>query len=477
MSTESHKVIIGSLLNKCEDNLTKKVLSVYSPTVTYKTNFSNIKKFDAAHLESAAAFLGFKVRDDDENRKLYKNLTILSDRIILKIESLFETKCSECNEQYTNKLSDTPTLVCHLCLQGSHGCDGATQKASILEKMMEESQMLSGSIWLCSGCYDKNNLEIAPKGSLKSNLEQIPEETRDVTDHGHDNNDTDRESPRRGRDSVTEPTKNSEAEPTKKSKEDSTAPDTVCGAYKKRQCPHGPTGKFLIEGKACPFPHPPRCFRFCNHGKDQKLGCNRGKDCRYWHPRLCKFSVRNRTCSKEDCTFYHLKGTKRPHKVRSSNEREPDVKKDVKKDTTKHTDEFATTRPKRMMKFDSMASLNSVYPPTIARKRKDSELKNETSFLLQVMDNMKEGIISQMADRFTELQAAIPSLVWEQVNMNRPAPQLPVPAHMPHASQVHMAHASQAQMPQASQAPQQLLNHQINYAQNPMFPPFQVCSY
>ena len=82
-----HRAVIGGLLNTCGP-LCKKVIAAYSPSATYKANRANIKKFDANHLEDTAKFLKFKVRDEND-KKLYKNLTVLSDRIILKIESLF----------------------------------------------------------------------------------------------------------------------------------------------------------------------------------------------------------------------------------------------------------------------------------------------------------------------------------------------------------------------------------------------------
>ena len=98
MASEHHKSVIGGLLNTA-DALTKKVISAYNPAVLYKTNLLNIKRHDAAHLEAAATYLGLTVRDD-EDKKLYKNQEILSDRIILSIEALFETTCTECDEVY-----------------------------------------------------------------------------------------------------------------------------------------------------------------------------------------------------------------------------------------------------------------------------------------------------------------------------------------------------------------------------------------
>ena len=121
--SDSHQkqiAVIGGLLNQTDVNA-KRVLSSYDPSVSYNSNVKSLKKCNTTQLESCATFLGFSVRND-ENEKLYRNQGILVDRIILKIESLFETQCSDCNQSYQNSLDDTPPLTCILCMQGSHNC-------------------------------------------------------------------------------------------------------------------------------------------------------------------------------------------------------------------------------------------------------------------------------------------------------------------------------------------------------------------
>ena len=83
------------------DTAAKKVISAYNPTATatYNTNLRNVGKCNSAQLEECAKLLGFTVRNETDE-KLYRNLKILADRIILEIESLFKTKCIDCNTDY-----------------------------------------------------------------------------------------------------------------------------------------------------------------------------------------------------------------------------------------------------------------------------------------------------------------------------------------------------------------------------------------
>ena len=51
------------------------------------------------------------------------------------------------------------------------------------------------------------------------------------------------------------------------------------------------------------------CFKFMKFGSKSNKGCNKGSTCQYFHPILCKFSVRSKKCFNKDCTYPHLPGT------------------------------------------------------------------------------------------------------------------------------------------------------------------------
>ena len=397
MASENHRIVIGELLNRV-DQLSKKVLSAYNPSASYNSNLQNLKKFDAAHLERTAFSLGFTVRDEDD-KKLYKNLSILTDRIILKIESLFETDCSDCGEKYRNKSSDEPLLTCQLCLQGSHCCPKIRERVDALKNVPDDSQLI-GMVWICYECMKKNNLALLPSTSQAA--VPIPDEPESTEQHPdeqlEETADLDRGSPRRNRDNVA-------------NEQTDTRTIDTCEAYKKRNCPHGLTGKRLINGKPCDKKHPPRCFRYCKHGENRRLGCLKGSNCKYFHPRLCKDSVLKRECLKQDCSYDHLKFTRRSQDGTS---RQSESKEMAKK-------------PDRRMRFNSVTSVGT---PTRFPVQKRSvglpkppvtaPTSESNSFLLQFLENMKEGIINQVSEKMTQLQATIPSIVQEQIRTSAP---------------------------------------------------------
>jgi len=415
---DKKKECIGALLNVA-DTVAKRVIGAYDPNTSYKVNHRNLKALNSVPLEACATLLGFNVRDGD-NKKLYKNLGVLSDRIILKIESLFEIICDECNDTYCNKLEDTPPLQCRLCMQGSHNCTGIVAKAEHYATNSNNNPF--GTVWLCHECLKKNDLRLDPTIKTSQNKtapleDDKEEEEEDEIAEGEEHSDKEeRESPRRGREDG-----NLAGNPSNKS--------NICELYKRRQCPHGRNGKMEYNGTTCNKNHPKRCKRYSNFGTHPKYGCSRGKDCRYWHPRLCRDSMKHKLCLKKDtCTFFHLKGTLRANPVAQE-------QADRFDQLTAKTDKVPVVKLKPAvpkMRSMSMSSAYTPYPPTIqhrprpARDAKPDDPVNDSESFLMLIESMKEGIIAtindQIIDQMTELRSSIPELVRDCMISNNRAP-------------------------------------------------------
>ena len=74
--------------------------------------------------------------------------------------------------------------------------------------------------------------------------------------------------------------------------------------------------KFYVKGKCrhnenCRFEHPKICFKFRSFGikEHNEKGCD-DENCSFLHPNACRDSLKTKTCTRQDCRFYHLKGTK-----------------------------------------------------------------------------------------------------------------------------------------------------------------------
>lgn len=429
--TESTKAALGDHLNNTDDENIKRVLMTYSADAHYKVNLKNISTLDAKLLEPCAIYLGFIVRDGDD-KKLYQNKKVLSDRIILKIESLFDSHCDDCDKPYRNKLTDKPPLNCQLCLQGSHSCENVQEKIDAHNQLKIDNLKPVGLVWLCNGCLEKNNLALLPskiKGNkIKAPKESTSEEKEEENDEDPENeekegedddNDQERVSPRRNRDG------------------DPIQRQDICEKYVKMECPHGLTGKRLIDGVRCPKNHPPRCHRYCRYGKSDKFGCKRGKDCYYLHPQLCKSSELRRVCLNTDCTFVHLKFTRRYENSYRPNNPPRFEEENGQRDRRQLN---AENKPPQRLRFNSLSTIYTPYPPTVdvrrpavapPTQRRNSNTGEDNHFLERLMENLKDGIISQMEEKLTEFRTQIPTILLESNQWKDAMKQNQPPQHQP----------------------------------------------
>ena len=94
----------------------------------------------------------------------------------------------------------------------------------------------------------------------------------------------------------------------------------ICEDYKRFNCPHGRNGLTEVNGDICRNLHPKKCFRWMRAFKNEVHGCNEGSECPYYHPVICRNSLRYKKCLKPDCTYTHLQNTKRYERSRQRSE-------------------------------------------------------------------------------------------------------------------------------------------------------------
>ena len=435
------KTAIGELLELAGTTNVKKAIGTYSYAKGYSTNLEKMKQLSSTILEECALFLQLKVRNEF-NSKTYKNRQVLADRIIMKIESHFEEQCDECSKIYRIRPgSAEPYLRCFLCMQGCHDCEELT--ARFERSSQEAGGALTGSVWLCRGCRLKNDIYASPK-SQKANVTFDESQTKTELEEKKDNEDTELE------DKIEEEegksAKNDKPSPRRDRLDElkanqSGAKADVCPLYKKRQCPHGPSGQDEIEGKVCQYTHPRKCLKFCRFGK-RKGGCTKGNSCKYYHPVLCKFSVKSNRCLNPECTYTHLKGTMRSERNDLENIR--------------HRNNSTDSRPQRWRK-DSTTSVGSrnsdAYRTPFFRQRTESggekkhnQHSSSNAFLEKLMENLRKGFEEQKTEMNLLKQGIDNKIgaIWKHVgSMNQPSLP-PLPLQFQHQQPPQMMPAPQA---------------------------------
>ena len=453
------KVVIGELLELTKSLTVKKVIGAYSYAKAYSTNLEKLKALPSAQLEECAQFLKLTVRNSN-NVKAYKNKEILADWIIMKIESHYEELCDECGKTYRNKLDGPePYLRCYLCMQGCHDCEDIS--ARFESSSQEISSHLTGTVWLCRGCRVKNSIFCVTKIPKVDPDSTAPSET-ESKEKSEDNVSTEigvprngRPSPRRdhslGQEENNAARQDRNRDESRNKDHDATKPE-ICPLYKKRQCPHGASGQNEIDGKICSLPHPRKCLKFCRFGK-RKGGCTKGRSCEYYHPVLCKYSVKSNRCSNTECTYTHLKGTKRPKS-------EPSERMEIKSHYRAERERFGRTLRWRKDSTVSTGSRTSEsYRTPSNRKRTSSESERQkpptvppprpNDFLEKLMENMRKGFEEQKVEIGLMKQGLDHQIeaLWKQVGSisQTSLPQLPPFVHQ--QLQPNMMPTAQSQGP------------------------------
>ena len=324
------KEVIGKLLN-VGDQSYKTVISAYEIGKNVNANEKNLNRFSVPIIKGCAEILRIKC-ENNSGKKF--NKADLIRKIVSRIDSMMPGKCSQCSESYRMELNEIPLFTCHICSRGSHSCDSVREFRASLPK-----DLILGMVWLCDGCVDSTD--------AKCDLIMNDEEPSDL----NADNDT------IGNDNLTEAMSVSESSKAQvkitnglqfgashpvltSRRENNDIPKSndnlrnICPKYRRGVCPHGIRGNKLIEGVKCVFNHPKPCQKYCQFGSKGPGGCKDRRTCNLFHPVLCRYSLKNRLCVKEDCVFVHLKGTARKvsdtvspsNKVGKSNHIEAGVK-------------------------------------------------------------------------------------------------------------------------------------------------------
>ena len=310
------KSTIGGLLGRA-DPVSKKILTAFDPSKDPAVNKRSLLKFSRTDLEVFAEFLSIPLEDSRSKTKLFSNREKLVKHIVLRITALYPSTCSECSSEYQVNFGTAPALRCFICSQGSHDCD---EFNALIETLHTVPSHLSGSVWLCSGCYDANNLSpIAalretPPSASATPISTSPQPSRQEPCSSNN-------SSREGIISAEELTTKLNMVASQQASNQDTPPDpeTICPKFVAGECPHGVSGKTTKNGVAkCELRHPKRCRKHMKFGADPEHGCNLGDSCEFYHIPHCSSSLKDKTCYKKDCNRVHLVGTKRPKREKNT---------------------------------------------------------------------------------------------------------------------------------------------------------------
>ena len=283
---------------------------------TPKDNLKNLVKTgkDCSTVEDLKAMCSFLYDSPNDAFDDYLKEG-LAETILYRLNQLYPESCTTCTKSYAVNRQDAPLLQCYNCDKGC--CPPCGEK--YVKNL--KSCGLNDVFWTCSTCTESRKVFINDEVTkLKKKSKAKPKEkSQDNAQAAEENtaNDAETAEENTANDAVEKNTKDTEIEesdldievvetssstkpPAKQPPNQKTA---LCKFYCNNKCRYG------ISGKGCHYRHEPPCSRIIKHGLGGRYGCH--NKCEKFHPKMCRTSLQNRECFRENCTFKHLPNTKR----------------------------------------------------------------------------------------------------------------------------------------------------------------------
>ena len=358
-----------------------------------------------------------------------KNKTQLSHLILCRLQNLLPDDCGICNKRYSVKIEESPLLECSICGQGVHeecwsnllsaassASDPLIDQTDLIKKCLNPFN-LPGVFYICPACEEttipleeentkskkKDNLpkklptpETVPPVDLNVDTSSLNENPIPTDDNFADSQEmlglldetkTDSQEVRSSDStSPTEVETDHPADDPVDQKGSQQKSDIICRYFRRGTCKHG------LRGNDCRYSHPQMCKKFMQHGTRQPNGCKLGKKCKQFHPLMCIDSLKKSECFNEQCTFNHIKGTRRQPKLIKNNQ---------------HSNSSPAASPN---------------PPLRPAEEKPPENDNQADHFLEVVRLLKAEIITSMNNQISTLAAQIHDIKQTQAQRIPPQP-------------------------------------------------------
>ena len=311
----------------CSD--VKDCLKAYEYGKSFKQLITVFTQFNKEHIINTLNYLNVPGRED-----YVKSANVES--LICRIQNLLPDKCGICSKIYCVKNTDASLLSCEICGQDAHNdClvnavnnslpDGSEKYSTLSkEELLKFLNPLNIPSWyyICKPCsaecipQDDKGLKKKSKKESKKGEDRVKVHPKppvmstsgDVDDNNATVNIANGKTASKGSGEQHPPPLNDDVINSKQS-----TADTVCKFFLKKCCKHG------LKGEKCNFAHPAICKKLLKYGHTEK-GCNKGSKCADFHPKMCFQSLKNKTCSYDNCRFYHVAGTKKVDSVHVSDD-------------------------------------------------------------------------------------------------------------------------------------------------------------
>lgn len=388
ITSNDFEVALGGILTKTSETSIKTVIGIFDKDKTVSQNIVQLKRSSGADLQQTISFLKQTCTEYPVAQHVLSckntNKEIYSRDIAKFLDFVKPTQCLACKDNYIPAAEQCTGTEpkCYLCQRPSHG--PCYQDTDINPEV--------GVIFLCSECISvKVANELAENLQKQPDAENLQKQPDAATDSDSNQIDKDKSAPTEKPNEETTVNNGNKEEITYNHQQD-------CPQYLKRICPHGLTGRRLINGKPCPFKHRKLCTFYTQYGPS---GCRYKNNCRYLHPDICQNSLKLKMCLNRSCQELHIRGTQRHARPSQDEDNNAPPQRADTRGSNKRNQISPWTNPRQQAETRSENQ----------QTRQDSTEKETTSFLDKYFSEMKESLEKRILE---SIQSNRPQLVMMQ---------------------------------------------------------------
>ena len=320
------KTVIAGICAGAPSDAVRNCLRKYDPSKTAWQIERDIKKEKKETMVAALEYL------EVPNMKEYRS-EALPHELVCRIQNLLPDNCGFCKQSYCITLGDKPILSCVKCGQGCHNSCVlqilGTEESDLNEgnkygENIANPYSTLGLFYICHECQkdvipQRDNLRLRNSGRRNSEVIDAQADTSVGVQVNHGNshasgtNNVPQVTITAPEDNRSQVLNNSATSPIQQIQNAEGTPtlnnnQPICKHYRTGRCKYGISGK---KDGTCAYRHPKACTKLLNNGLRRRGGCNRGENCRFFHPQMCHASLQDRVCLRENCKFMHVRGTRR----------------------------------------------------------------------------------------------------------------------------------------------------------------------
>lgn len=139
-------------------------------------------------------------------------------------------------------------------------------------------------------------------------------------------------------------------------------------------------------------------------GTKSPAGCNLGKKCSFFHPKMCPSSISKKVCFDEKCQFTHVKGTKRKVTMPTESSKSPSCQASSTKFSSSVKGSDAAKPVSSLSKKSQEPVLQIPFPCPVTKGSSETSSSSFLDVISLLKKELSEAVETKIAMALSQIQ-------------------------------------------------------------------------